>query len=168
MKPGMGWPIGVATILTVTVAANIAVMRIANGDPSFSVEPDYYRKAVHFDDTMQQQRENLSLGWAFETSIDSITDGRRTRLAVQLRDSAAAPLSGARVAVMARFNARANDTLTAALEEIAPGRYATTLPIAHAGEWEVRVDATRDGRRFSSSTRVPVVRAAAAGPAEER
>jgi nitrogen fixation protein FixH len=162
MKPGMGWPIGVATILGLTVAANLVVMRIANDDPSFAVEPDYYRKAVHFDSTMAQQRENVSLGWGFEAVIDTIGDGRQTRLSVTLRDASAAPLPGARVAVMVRFNARANDTLTAILVERTPGTYVTRLPIAHPGEWEVRVDATHGSQRFSSSARVTAVRARAA------
>lgn len=162
MKPGMGWPIGVAAILAATVAANIVVMRIASDDPAFSVEPDYYRKAVEFDSTMAQQRRNISLGWGFDAAIDSIGDGRHTRLSVRLRDASASPLSGARVAVMARFNARANDTLTAVLTEEAAGTYSTTLPIAHTGVWEVRVDATHGSQRFSTSARVNVVRATVA------
>jgi len=168
MKQGMGWPIGVATILALTVAANVAVMRIANDDPSFSVEPDYYRKAVHFDSTMAQQRTNLALGWGFDAAIDSIGDGTHTRLAVRLRDASASPLPGARVAVMARFNARANDTLTAVLEEQAPGTYVATLPIAHPGEWEVRIDATQGSQRFSASSRVTVVRALATASTSRR
>jgi nitrogen fixation protein FixH len=168
MKAGMGWPIGVATILALTVTANIVVMRIANDDPSFSVEPDYYRKAVHFDSTMAQQRENLSLGWGFDAAIDSIGDGTHTRLSVRLRDASASPLPGARVAVMARFNARANDTLTAILEEKTPGTYVATLPIAHPGEWEVRVDATQGSQRFSTSSRVTVVRALATASTSPR
>ena len=162
MKKGMGWPIGVVTILASTVVANVIVMRIANDDPSFAVEPDYYRKAVHFDSTMAQERENISLGWGIETRIDSIGDGRHTRVAIRLRDASSYPLPGARVAVMARFNARANDTLTALLTEEAPGTYVTTLPIAHPGQWEVRVDATHGSQRFSASSRVNAVRVAVA------
>lgn len=168
MKQGMGWPIGVTTILALTVAANIVVMRIANDDPSFSVEPDYYRKAVHFDSTMAQQRANLALGWGFDTAIDSIGDGKHTRVSVALRDASAAPLPGAHVAVMARFNARANDTLTAVLEEQTPGTYAATLPIAHPGEWEVRIDATQGSQRFSASSRVTAVRAITTATASRR
>lgn len=161
MKAGMGWPIGVALILGTTVAANIVVMRIANDDPSFAVEPDYYRKAVMFDSTMAQQRRNISLGWGITTAIDPIGDGTHTRLAVQLHDASRYPLGGARVAVMARFNARANDTLTAVLVEEKPGTYVTTLPIAHPGEWEVRVDASHGSQRFSASSRVMAVKALA-------
>ena len=168
MKQGMGWPIGVAVILGATVAANIVVMRIANDDPSFAVEPDYYRKAVHFDSTMAQQRENISLGWGIQTQIDSIGDGTHTRLTVQLRDASSYPLPGARVAVMARHNARANDTLTAVLTEAAPGMYSAELPIARAGEWEVRVDAAHGSQRFSASSRVNAVHVVQAAPGASR
>jgi nitrogen fixation protein FixH len=162
MKPGMGWPLGITAILGATIAANLVVMRIANDDPSFAVEPDYYRKAVQYDSTMAQQRENLSLGWGIVTALDPIGDGTRTRLVVQLLDASRSPLPGAQVAVMARFNARANDTLTAVLAEHAPGTYVTNLPIARPGEWEVRVDAAHGSQHFSASTRVTAVRAVAA------
>jgi len=162
MKPGMQWPIGVAVILGATVAANLWVMKIANSDPSFAIEPDYYRKAVNYDSTMAQQRENATLGWTMRTQLAPIGDGTHTTLTVTLRDAHAGALTGAQVAVMTRYNARANDTLTAVLTEAAPGRYETLLPIAHPGEWEVRVDATRGGARFEASTRVSAVRAVAA------
>lgn len=163
MKPGMGWPLGITIILGATIAANIVVMRIANDDPAFAVEPDYYRKAVQYDSTMAQQRANISLGWGIVTALDPIGDGTHTRLAVQLLDASRSPLPGARVAVMARFNARANDTLTAVLDEEAPGRYVTTLPIARPGEWEVRVDASHGSQHFSASTRVTAVLGVAVG-----
>ncbi|HEY0931603.1 MAG TPA: FixH family protein, partial [Gemmatimonas sp.] len=153
-------------ILGSTVVANIAVMRIANDDPSFAVEPNYYAKAVAFDSTMAQERRNLDLGWGVETFIDSLVAGQPARVVVKLKDAAAAPLAGAHVVVMARFNARANDTLTAVLHEDTAGLYSAALPIVTPGEWEVRVSATqvpsaavRDTARYSVSTRVTVSRA---------
>lgn len=162
MKPGMAWPMGVAVILGATIAANLWVMRVANADPAFAIEPDYYKKAVNYDSTMAQARANLSLGWAVITQFAPVRDRGQTPISVALHDSAAAPITGAHVTIMARFNARANDTLTAVLTEARPGEYSAALPITHAGEWEVRVDATRAGARFSASTRVTAVRAVAA------
>jgi nitrogen fixation protein FixH len=165
VKSGIGWPIGVAVILGSTVVANIAVMRIANDDPSFAVEPNYYAKAVAFDSTMAQERRNLDLGWSVETSIDPLVTGQPTRVSVRLTARDTTPLAGAHVAVVARFNARANDTLVTVLQEEAAGVYAATLPIATPGQWEVRVDAARanattiDTARYSVSTRVTTVRA---------
>ena len=45
MKPGAGWPIGIAIVLAATVVGNLVMMRVAGDDPSMAIEPDYYRKA---------------------------------------------------------------------------------------------------------------------------
>lgn len=167
MKPGMGWPIGVAAILGITVTANLVMMRVANNDPSFSVEPDYYKKGVLYDSTMAQTHRNLDLGWGVTTFADSIVPGKPTRLRVLLRDERALPLLGAVVEATVLFNARANDVTTATLTDEGGGVYSATLPINTPGEWEVRVNAKRDTSHFTSSTRIIAVRSAA-GPGRER
>lgn len=159
MKPGMAWPIGITTILATTIAANIWVMRIANNDPAFAIEPDYYRKAVQFDSTMADARRARALGWGVSAALSAVGSDGRATLTVSMRDAAAAPLTGAQVSAMARFNARANDTITVVLREATPGAYTATLPIAHVGEWEVRIDATREGARYSHRARITAARA---------
>lgn len=163
MKAGMGWPIGIIAILGASVAANIVMMRIANNDPSFAVEPDYYRKAVFYDSTMAQTHRNLDLGWNVQTSADSIVQGKPTRLRVVLRDERARPVLGAVVQATVLFNARANDLTTATLTDEGTGVYSATLPINAPGVWEVRVNATRDTSHFTSSTRLTAVRSATQG-----
>ena len=159
MKPGMGWPIGITAILGATVAANLVMMRIANNDPSFSVEPDYYKKAVFYDSTMAQTHRNLDLGWGVQTFADSIVAGQPTRLRVVLRDEQALPLLGATVQATVLFNARADNLTTATLTDEGDGVYTAALPINTPGEWEVRVSAKRDTSHFTSSTRLTAVRA---------
>lgn len=163
MKAGMGWPIGIVAILGASVAANMVMMRIANNDPSFAVEPDYYRKAVFYDSTMAQTHRNLDLGWDVQTSADSIVQGKPTRLRVVLRDERARPVLGAVVQASVLFNARANDLTTATLTDEGTGVYSATLPINAPGVWEVRVNATRDTSHFTSSTRLTAVRSATQG-----
>lgn len=163
MKAGMGWPIGIIAILGASVAANMVMMRIANNDPSFAVEPDYYRKAVFYDSTMAQTHRNLDLGWDVQTSADSIVQGKPTRLRVVLRDERARPVLGAVVQATVLFNARANDLTTATLTDEGTGVYSATLPINAPGVWEVRVNATRDTSHFTSSTRLTAVRSATQG-----
>ena len=159
MKPGMGWPIGITAILVATVAANLVMMRIANSDPSFSVEPDYYKKAVLYDSTMAQTHRNLDLGWGVQTFADSIVAGQPTRLRVVLHDIQALPVLGAAVQATVLFNARANDLTTSTLTDEGAGVYTATVPINAPGIWEVRVNATRDTSHFTSSTRITAVRA---------
>ena len=160
MKPGMGWPIGVVVILGATVIANIVVMRVANNDPSFAIEPDYYQKAVAFDSTIAEERRSVALGWtATSTIVASDTAGRPT-LTVTIADARRQPVQGATVTVTALANARANEILSAALREVAPGRYQGALAARFAGQWEVRIDAVRGSEHFVVSTRTDVARAA--------
>lgn len=162
MKPGVLWPMGITAILCSTIAANLFVMRLANDDPAFAVEPDYYRKAVQYDSTMAQERRNLALGWQVTADFEPITPDGPTGVRVDIHDAAGHPVTSATVAVMARFNARANDTLTTGLVERVPGEYAADLPIRTPGEWEVRIDVVRDDARFSARRRITATRQAMA------
>lgn len=160
MKAGMAWPIGIVVILSTTVIANLAVMRIANNDPAFAIEPDYYKKAVAFDSTMAQERRSNALGWVASTRIAPVTDGAATRLHVTLRDEASQPVVGATVLVTALFNARANALINATLVEDSAGVYSAPMAISTPGEWEVRITATRDTSHFMTSLRTTVTVAA--------
>lgn len=147
MKRDAAWPVGIVLLLATFVAANLFVMRIAGADPSFAVEPDYYQKAVGFDSTMALTARSNALGWTARAGLtsDSVT--------VHLIDARARPATGATVTISARFNARAADVHVATLIEGEPGRYVAPLTTAHAGEWEVRVDASRGIDRFVTSLR---------------
>lgn len=164
MKPGMAWPIGIVVVLSTTVIANLAVMRIATSDPSFAVEPDYYKKAVAFDSTMAQERRSNALGWVASTSVAPISTDGTTQLQVILRDDAAQPVTGATVQVTALFIARANALVTVRLAEESAGVYSAPIAIRSPGQWEVRIDAKRDTSHFTTSLRTTVTTATAAPP----
>ena len=159
MKPGSGWPIGIVAILATTIGVNIAVMRIAGNDPSFAVEPDYYRKAVAYDSTMAQAESNRALGWSAVASIIGTEEGR-PQLLVRLADSAGVSIDDAAVSVVAMYVARAASPDTLTLEFVRNGEYAGILNDAHAGQWEVRVTAQRGAERFTSVLRTesPIMR----------
>lgn len=157
MKPGAGWPIGIALVLCATVVGNLVMMRVAGSDPSMAIEPDYYKKAVGFDSTMAEQRRSNALGWSAITTLDSVVVGTPTSVHVRLRDSTGTPISDATVKIVALYNARANEIQAVALERGEAGEYSGRLSIHYPGEWEVRVDATRAGAHFLSTSRVNAV-----------
>jgi len=159
MKRGLGWPIGVAIILALTVGANIWVAVIANDDPSFSIENDYYRKAVGWDSTMAQMRENARLAWHVESAFDEFTAKDGATLHVKLSDASGTPIRGATVRVAALYNARAGQILQGTMSADTPATYALHLPVAHPGEWEVRFDIHRGSDRYTSSVRLEAVAA---------
>ena len=159
MKRGAWWPIGVSAILAATVGANVWLAVVAGSDPSFSIEPNYYEKAVAWDSTMAQARENQRLGWRIEPRLGELSANRDTRLDVQLVDSAGAPIRDATVSVAAFFNARASHILHATLKSDTAD-YTTQLPMTYAGEWELRFDVRRGREHFTNTTRIEAVAAA--------
>lgn len=162
-KRAWGWPVGITALLTVFVGGNLFMMHVAGSDPAFAVEPDYYRKAVAFDSTMEVERRSLALGWHARARIE--TAGAGHTVIVSLSDANAQPVTGAAVVVQARFNARANDIVTDTLTETSAGEYSAPLQAGHAGEWEIRTDVRRGAERFIASVRTDVRVTRAAGPA---
>lgn len=156
MKRGIGWPIGVVAILAATVGLNIYIYRVANDDPSFAIEPNYYQKAVHWDSTMDQMRANQTLGWHVAPTLGQFTPQSGARLQVTVTDAAGAVIQGATVRVAAFFNARANDVIDETLVRDSAG-YAVTLPVKYAGVWELQFDVQHGGQRFTSTSRVEAV-----------
>ena len=152
MKKGMQWPIGVVVVLTLTVAANIYVAVRANDDPSVSIEPDYYQKAVRFDAEQALRRRSDRLGWHVAL-VASRTTASEAALNAALVDSLGAPVRGAIVRITAHAVARANDTFTATARELGD-RYVAMLPIARRGLWDVEVEAVRGSQRFVASQRL--------------
>ena len=125
---------------------------IAVHDPGFSLEHDYYRKAVLYDREIEQKQHNAKLGWQF--AIDTSRHGRDVELRASLFDRDHRPITGARVELEAFYNARASDRHTLPLSEVEPGRYVVTLPAARPGLWELRLAATRDAERYTDALRV--------------
>jgi nitrogen fixation protein FixH len=157
MKKGLGWPISMAAILVSVVAANIWVAVIANDDPSFAIEPDYYQKAVAWDSSMAQARHNAALNWSLVPTLGAFAADKGARLSVRLTDSTGSTIHDARIHVAALYNARANAVYTATLGPDGPDGYVATLPVHHAGEWELRFEVRRGADRFTATARVEAV-----------
>ena len=107
MKRGSAWPLAVTTILGLTVAANIWLIRVASGDPSFAVEENYYERGVRWDDELAQRAHNRELGWRLAATMSPIGRVEGSLLRITLADSVVMPISGASVVVRATHVARA-------------------------------------------------------------
>ncbi len=160
MKPGAWWPIGIVGVLTVTVAANIAMMVVARDPRAYVVEPDYYMKGVRWDSTMAQARASVALGWQVDAALREWTPAGTTLL-VQLADSTGVPLTGARVTVELINNVSPEAPVHALPADVGGGRYRARVALARPGLWELRLVARRGGDFFTADLRRDVARAAA-------
>ena len=154
MKRGSWWPIAITAVLATTVAANIWVMRVASDDPSFAIEPDYYRKAIEWDSTLAQARQDSILGWRLTPELQVVRATGKARLSATLTDSTGVPISGAVVRVSALPVARANEVHEVTLAAAGAGEYAAQLDSLREGRWELRFDVRAGSVRFTEVARV--------------
>lgn len=146
-----GWPLAVVALLVGGAGANVALLVVATSDASFSVERDYYQKALAWDETMAQEARNADLGWSLAASLDAPAGREGARLSVRVTDRDGAAVAGAAVLVEALHNARASEVLTAPLVPAAPGGYTATLPLRRPGIWELRFRITRGPAVFTGT-----------------
>jgi len=139
---GRHWPFILGGLLLLTACANLLLVSRALNNESFSVEPDYYEKAMAHDEVMAQERRNQQLGW----QLDLTTDG--AHLEVDLRDADGARLRGASVSVAAFHRARGNRVRRADFTE-RQGAYHADLGARRPGRWELRFVVTLGDARFT-------------------
>ena len=148
MKPGTLWPFVIAGALGLHVVGSLVMVYFATSNESYAVEPDYYQKALAWDDKRAQDRRNAELGWQLEFTVEPAPAGQDPIVRVELTTVDGEPVTGATIAVEAFANARRDDVLTATSIAAESG-YETTLPMRRNGLWEFRFTVTRGDELFT-------------------
>lgn len=127
---------------------------LGTGDPSFAVVPDYYEKAVDYDQRKALLAQSAELGWAIELTPAAQADAIGQReLFVRFQDSAGQPITGLLVQVTGYHVARAKETVTMQCVEVLPGQYVGSARMTREGFWQFAVDAEHGEERFASEAR---------------
>eukprot|EP00752_Nemacystus_decipiens_P013680 g12133.t1 len=97
---------------------------LGTGDPSFAVVPDYYEKAVDYDEHKALLAQSAQLGWSVELVPSTHADvaGQR-ELMLRLRDAGDQPVEGAEVRVTGYHLARAGEPVEMTCVQTLPGVY---------------------------------------------
>jgi len=93
MTPGARWVFAVVGLLVGCVLAMVVLIVAAHSDGGSRVLPQYYDKAVHYDDRIDQEARNRALAWHIDAAIEH---GVMTVIA---RDGGGAPLEGAKIRI---------------------------------------------------------------------
>lgn len=138
-----------AAMLASLTSVTMLIVR-ANSDGNFNVEPDYYAKALNWNDTAEQSARNHRLGW----SITRLCHDRAwDTLLITVTDSAGAPILDAQVSALVFHHADADDRREINLTHAGGGHYLAPLPNAREGVWELRLVAQREHERFTAKLR---------------
>ncbi len=114
----------------------------ALSDPSVAVEPDYYEKALAWDDISAQQRASDALHWTATVATRTSDSGDAT-IEVVLFDRNANEISGAAVSIEAFPAVRSRQRVQESLQPQGMGRYTFAFKPSHHGMWEIRLRAVR-------------------------
>jgi nitrogen fixation protein FixH len=136
---------------------------LGTGDPSFAVVPDYYQKAVDFDERKALLAESAALGWSVELSPASTADvlGQREVL-LRFTDEAGHSIEGLTVTATGYHLARAGQPETMQFVEVLPGQYVGSARIVREGFWQFAIDATRGEQIFVTDVKQFITRAESA------
>ncbi len=137
-------------LLGLAVGTQTVLLTLALGDPSMVAEPDYYQKALAWEETQQQRATNAALGWSVEVDSRSV-DLTRRELRVVPRDAGGEVLEGAEVSVEAFHKARRAQPVQATLQARDGGAYSAVLPLRRPGLWELRLVVRRGERTFTAT-----------------
>ena len=151
-KKSWRWPIAIVAMLGLHAVGMVGVMLVATNDPSFSVEPNHYQKALAWDAQSARRRASDALGWKVDLRTDARLDATQTRgLECRIVDGGGNPVTGATVALLAFPHARGEERVRMDLRESDSGLYSTRAPMVRSGLWEVRLSARRGPDYFTST-----------------
>lgn len=139
------WPAFATFIVALGVGGTGVLIYSATSDRSFGVEPDYYAKALAWNDTAAQRERNSALNWTCRVEPGSTTD----TMELAVNDASGEPIAGATVTGLVFPNARSNERMLIEMVEGAPGRYVASAPSLRNGSLHVRVRIQRGADVFT-------------------
>lgn len=137
------WPYAPAFLLCSLIGTQLLVLQAVLFDPGFSVEADYYRKALEWDTQQEQARQRLELGW--QLLLTTTSQQRSTQIEVQLVDREGVRVKGATLSVEAFANARSHFRLYQEFQAVGDGVYLARLAPTGTGLWELRIRVRAEG-----------------------
>ncbi|QDV10035.1 FixH [Planctomycetes bacterium Poly30] len=139
-KPGRlasyRWPMIVVGLLVGHVGAMALAVNIAGRDNGNSVLPDYYARALAWDDMRAKAADSALLGWeVFVNTSPFLEENGRRNLRVEILDKLKNPVHGAKVSVRFwhRAQGKAVDGMLAEVGET--GVYQGMVPMTQPGLW---------------------------------
>jgi nitrogen fixation protein FixH len=157
---GAIWPLGIIALLAMNMSIVGITIYYATSDPSVAAEPNYYEKAVKWDQSAAQSVVNKQIGWHAALVVEHAVGGT---LVARLTDSDGKAVEHAVLIVETFHHARSGSRKNLTLVERAPGEYACGVGAERAGRWRVRLAAQVGMHLFTSETDIDVDEASIGG-----
>ena len=144
----LSWKYVVIGLLGLNVAIVAVTVILAGNEDRATPEPDYYAKAMHWDDHRRQLSRNRDLGWKISwDGIEFSPSGDRV-VRVGVKDAKGEAIVDATVSVIIYHNAASNSRLAGTALAESPGSYKVQLPAPRGGAWTVRAEISRGAEKY--------------------
>jgi nitrogen fixation protein FixH len=151
-----GWMV-MATLIVffgTIFVANGSLVYYALSTFSGEQEASPYEHGLAYDKDIAAAREQDARQWRVSVNALRVQAGAPASITVAMRDADDRPLQGLEVKATLEFPADKRLDRHASLSEAAPGEYRAESPLT-AGQWDLVVEARRDGARlFRSRNRI--------------
>lgn len=139
----------IAMIGATVVGAVLVVTMAVNDRGATAAEPDYYRKAVAWDEWKEQLARNGSLRWVVTPELAPASGGSGlARLELSVADKHGVPIERASVRAEVIPIRDADARIQLLMAEGAPGRYGADVPLRVSGQWEIRTTVEWKGQTY--------------------
>jgi len=165
------WVLGLLAIVLAGVLINGRFLWNVLHHPTRLLDDNYSVKAHNQYDAkwVQQQSERSTLGWqanlhspqqlpndslAMPSMVRFIVNASPAQLKLELKDRDGKPVQGAKVAIDAQWPGDPTFDFKCAFNEVAPGNYVGDMKFSRAGNWDMLINAQREGQEFAMEQKV--------------
>jgi len=157
LPPQLLWPGLVVALLIGQIIICFVMISRAVGDPSAAIEPDYYQKAVNWDENQAARAASDALGWSATWDVAPMADILGQRMVkITLSDQAGMPITDARVEMRFFHHARSARRISGTLAHGGDGIYVAAVPMKRPGLWTLKVRAARGDQTFLHASQIKV------------
>lgn len=129
------WPYALAAMFCVHASIVFITMTFASKTPA-NAEPEYYEKAIAWNDESGSRLTVQREGWLVDASIEGQT------VTLGLRSREGSPITGAEVVAVSLHRASPLDRTVLSFIELSDGGYTADLPSDRVGLWDLRFSVT--------------------------
>lgn len=152
------WVSLVVTLLGLQLVIGYVAIKLATGDPTVAVIPDYHDQAVAWDVSHKATTAADRMGWTVDITASDIADDRGMRATeVTVRDETGSPVDDLQIVGMVYHHARAGEVSRFDMPSVGQGRYLTLAPMERTGLWqvEVQIEGAEQPMRKSTAIEIP-------------
>jgi len=145
-KRGKHWPFVIVGMLLFHATLILGTIAVVSARHDLYVEPDYYAKAIDWDNQREMREMADKMGWTVDIALSPTEQTQTPRsMLVSIMDRNNQPIDGALVELEAVHPAHANNRINLVLIGEGQGHYQKTIAINEPGFWKLNLSIRHQG-----------------------